>query len=96
MINPKNWKKPISTTAKLVMRWSIVLSAGAAALLTVNIPLKLIAPEFDYTLLPITKTICINIVVAGIVLAAMAKMTKATDEKVNDVQDGVDEINKKI
>lgn len=70
------WKAPTPEFFKKVIRISLVIAAGAAALLAADTIGKAVLPNFEYTLLPVVKTICKNVFVAGIVAAAVAKAAK--------------------
>jgi len=94
MIHYKNWKAPTPPKFKAVIRISLILAAGAAALLMAETLGKAAIPDFSYTLLPLTKLICKNVVVAGIVAAALAKATKET-AKLDEVKEDVEAIKEK-
>lgn len=94
MIHYKNWKAPTPPKFKKIIRISLILAAGAGALLMAESLGKAIIPGFEYTLLPITKTICKNVVVIGIVAAALAKATKET-AKLDEVKEDVAAIKEK-
>lgn len=70
------WKAPTPEFFKKVIRISLILAAGAGALLAADTLGKAVLPNFEYKLLPLVQTICKNIFVAGIVAAAVAKAAK--------------------
>lgn len=80
------WQAPTPKFWKRVIRVSLILSAGAVALLMADTIGKAIMPNFEYELLPITTLVCKNIFVTGVVVAAMAKFAKENPDTDNENQ----------
>jgi len=74
-------KSPTPAFFKKVIRISLVLSAGAAALLMAETLGKAVIPTFTFKLAPYVELICKNIFVAGIVAAAVSKFAKDDGEQ---------------
>lgn len=70
------WKSPTPDFFKKVIRISLTLAAGAAALLMAQPLGSAIIPGFTFKLMPIVELVCKNIVVGGLVAAAISKFTK--------------------
>ena len=73
------WNRSTSPTPeffKKVIRVSLITSAGAGALLMAETIAKSVIPDFSFTVFPIAKLVAKNLVVAGIVAAAVAKAAK--------------------
>lgn len=70
------WKSPTPAFFKKVIRFSIITAAGAGAALTAGPLGSQFIPGFAFTLYPWAHTICVNLVVGGIIAAAVAKAAK--------------------
>jgi NhaP-type Na+/H+ or K+/H+ antiporter len=74
------WKAPTPKFWKKVINYSMTASAGAVALMSADSLGKLIMPDFSFKLHWITILVCKYVIVAGIVTAAMSKLTKETND----------------
>lgn len=74
-------KLPEPEFFKKVIRISLALSTGAAAILTAGTLGGQVVPGFQFKLLPITEIICKNIIVAGLAIAAISKTTTIKTEQ---------------
>lgn len=72
----QRWKAPTPLFFKKVFRISLIAAAGAAALYAAPALVGAMPGGFKFTLLPVTELICKNVIVAGLVSAAVAKAAK--------------------
>src|SRR4051812_7950773 len=92
----KCWKAPTPPKFQKLFRWCIIIAAGAAALLGAEkLGQATGIPDFTFTLLPLTKLICKNLFVAGLVAAAIAKARVATD-KLDEVKSDVKDVKQDV
>lgn len=75
------WKAPTPKFFRKVIRVSLTAAAGAGALLMAEPLGSAIIPGFTFKLLPVVELICKNIVVAGLVSAAISKFAKDDSDK---------------
>lgn len=75
----KRLTSPTPQFFKKVIRISLITASGAAALLLAETITKSVIPDFTYTIIPWVKTVAKNLVVAGVVAAAVAKAAKEED-----------------
>lgn len=76
-MNPLDrWQAPTPEFFKKVIKISLTAAAAATALWGSETVVKAIIPDFQFTLLPWVKVICKNVIVAGVVAAAVAKFAK--------------------
>lgn len=74
-------KLPEPAFFKTVIRISLGLSAGAAAILSANSFGSQIVPGFNFKVLPWVEIACKNIIVAGLAIAAISKTTTIKSEQ---------------
>lgn len=74
-------KLPEPAFFKKVIRVSLGLSAGAAAILSADTIGSQILPGFEFKVLPWVEIACKNIIVAGLAIAAISKTTTIKSEE---------------
>lgn len=72
----QRWKAPTPAFFKKIFRVSLLAAAGATACLMAGTIGGAVIPGFTWTLHPWANTLCKNLVVAGLVAAAIAKAAK--------------------
>jgi hypothetical protein len=74
-------KLPEPEFFKKVIRVSLGLSAGAAAILSADTFGSQIVPGFNFDVLPWVEIACKNIIVAGLAIASVSKTTTIKSEE---------------
>lgn len=64
---------------KVMIKWSLMITVGSAAVLTAEKLGQTVLPEFSFTLLPWVSVLFKNLLVAGLVATAVAKTTIETE-----------------
>lgn len=75
------WKAPTPDFFRKVIKFSLYASAAAVVILNADTLGNAIVPGFAFKLIPGVSVVCKNILVMGLVAAAIAKLAKQDDQK---------------